>query len=172
MNVDQLKKFCAPPGSVHQIFTKPHTIDGVTFATDTAIAIRIPAIPDGKSVDEYPDYKKIINSVAKKSKKLKSIEIPDFAILEMKKCLDCYGSGLSTKDEIWCQNCEGAGKIEGLIGMENEIKPVLVGDTYFNPYLLSLIYKLPGIKIFPDGKKFPAYFIFYGGDGVIMPYRV
>ncbi len=173
MNIDQLKEFCAPPGSENSMLTEPHTIDGITVATDTVIAIRISAIPDGKPIYKYPKLKKILNKIAKNSKSLKPIEIPDFAIPEIKKCPCCHGSGFPNASnefpQEWCRNCEGSGKIESLIGRPHEIRPISVGDAHFNPYLLIRIYKLPGIKIFPNGMKLPAYFIFDGGDGIIMP---
>lgn len=171
MNIDQLKEFCAPQGSKHKTLRNPHTSCGVTIASNTFIVVRIPAITNGKPVRKYPKLKKTINQVAEKAKSLKPIEMPDFAIPKMKNCADCYGRGLSSSHNGLCDRCEGVGKIERVISRTSKTRLISVGDAYFNPYLLMLIYKLPGIKIFPNGAELPAYFIFYGGDGVIMPYR-
>lgn len=171
MNIDQLKEFCAPRGSEHKTLRNPHTSCGVTIASNTFIVVRVPAITNGKPVRKYPKIKKIINQLAEETKNLRPSEIPDFAIPKMKNCSGCQGRGLSNFHNGFCDDCEGVGKKERVISRTSKTRLVLVGDAYFNPYLLTLIYKLPGIKIFPNGVELPAYFIFIGGDGIIMPYR-
>jgi hypothetical protein len=143
MNVDYLKKFCAPADYFHEWMTKPLSIGNYSYATDGHIILRIPrdeSIPENENA---LDCGKLFN-VDYEPLGLEEVELPDIPITGLLFCCECNGKGtLRYRDEIIeCEYCGGDGKYENVIS-------VIIGGVFFSNILLLKIKDLPNIKFYP-----------------------
>lgn len=88
-------------------------------------------------------------------------------------CKECIGKGYIAGDELSCPFCDGEGF---LYKFEKEEKEgVDVGDHYLSKFLLLKLKQLPLLAIckYPTAAMHggAAHFVFFGGDGMLMPRR-
>lgn len=196
MEQKDLQKFCADniPRMSH-----PFSIGEHTYAANGHILVRIPrmsAVPEYQDAPKISDVEKHFNSHKKciplpddipPTQHEKCIKCDGAG--KMAKCPECDGSGViyfSNKYNDYdcsCETCEGEGVVIGndsickKCGGKGKIEKFttvkVAGRYYQNKYLL-LMKTLPGCKLELIEKQHeysPAYFIFEGGDGLLMPVR-
>ncbi len=93
-------------------------------------------------------------------------------------CKECDGSGEVDSGEVsdkpkGCFHCNGSGEADCTHGAI----PTKVGGLYFQNHLLRMIVNLPNARIehvteFDEKSTPAAHFIFDGGEGAVMPFRV
>jgi hypothetical protein len=158
MNKDDLQNFCCPgiPG-----LSRPWSRDIYTFASNGHILIRV------KRLDDIPDNPEAPKTFHLWPKDIPPfIEIPDFPEPEFTPCVACNGTGRISCTGDVCEECDGDKK-------DQVIVKVKVGICLFSNHYLAMIKKLPGLQFAPPEKDTlkPAYFLFYDGDGLLMPMK-
>lgn len=93
-------------------------------------------------------------------------------------CKECNGDGkvkasAETTEPTPCHHCNGSGEADPRDGSQ----PIKIGGLHFQPYLLRMIAGLPNARIEhvtpPDATTLPAaHFVFDGGEGAVMPFKV
>jgi hypothetical protein len=80
-------------------------------------------------------------------------------------CLTCNGNGHVSGGDSVCQSCYGS-------GTKQVVKRVPMGEAGFSTKYLNMMRDLlPGARIAPTKAEGANYFMFNGGDGLIMPMR-
>ena len=181
-----LRPFCAGDRDVRQLLRRPFRRGRFIYATDGAVAVRIP--DDGRVLDDAASLPiggigdvcqvglERIGAMVEEKFKLRSGEylcgcsIPDFPDAVREKCDDCEGTGrfpcLIAGGEIACSECDG-----GWVTSDRHV--VRVGGVPFFSGVLRRVRVLPGL-VFTVDVKHPQsgqWFLFDGGDGLAMPCR-
>lgn len=193
-----LLQFC---DSVRNDLIAPINIGEYTYASNGHIAIKVPR--DSQYKENAVDYLKVLPTFFVSEKEDLYIDVPKIepSSIEIKckscdgtgkfnECTDCGGtgevnwssdSGYEYYDD--CVMCGGTGRISGSqiicedcngVGKINEDKIVELFDPiWINARLLSIVAKLPNVKMAPNVNKplSPIQFKFDGGMGLIMPCR-
>lgn len=180
-----LKKFCHED---HHALSEPWSIEEYSYFCDGHILVRVPRIDGIPENDQAPDARKIIPA----NQPQEWFSVPDCKLPDYEPCKQCNGSG----KDVECPECDGSGEVS-LSNRYNEyececkscdasgvlsecpncdgtgrIYPtegILVGVAGFQPKYLLLLAALPNCKIGPTGPESLAWFVFDGGDGVLMP---
>ena len=97
------------------------------------------------------------------------LDMSDVVLPAPEECEVCEGSGEIFEDcgyhKSECAMCEGFGK-------SVQKRFVRIGGTQFDAEYIRIIFSLPGAKISaPQQEELPAYFVFDGGKGYVMPCR-
>ncbi len=190
--IELLKRFAANGSDPREYMRAPFSRGEWTYATNGHIAVRVPKI-DG--VEILPEkHIPRIEGLFKSS----SDAFIDMPILpQPENCQMCNGTGIAHEcpdcdgdgefehglHTYKCKECDGSGQVTAGYEDYNEMpcrrcagtgvarfKPVQVGVSHFDLYYLILINGLPGLKFSPGaGRMDMAYFMFDGGDGILMP---
>jgi hypothetical protein len=196
MNREELQKFCDPD---HPKICGPFSFGDFSYASNGHLLVKVPRLDDvpewealnekaSKLFDSF-DYSVVIPSL---------IDIPRFPQPKPEPCGVCNGTGKITrcpecegKGEVEfeteyndysceCETCHGHGSVIGEeqicaccngTGKKKEMKMIEVGCSGFSSHYLTLLNKLPGIKIAPTEPEKMTYFKWDGGEGAIMPMR-
>ena len=190
-----LNKFCGDKPSI----SSPWSLGDFTYATNGYLIVRIPRMSDVPERRDAPNLKMLnfdapgkewlpapLDSIALitcgqckgsgrvelcpecKGKGAVTWRSTKFQHNYSDECKTCHGdtrvpSEKDTADE--CLNCGGKGKVWPR-------KMITVGGVIFQLHLLQLINDLPGIKMASIASYGPCRFVFDGGDGIIMPYKM
>ena len=196
--IEILKKFCSE-NLTRTNMTTPWSTGTYSYATNGHMIVRVPRLAEVPERDDAPPtdylfpYKEPPEWIP-----LSTIAMPDIAPETEKTCPDCNGAvgdegadcpecdgdGIVEFDneysdyEIDCKTCNGEGKVKecetcnstGKIKVKS-LNPVAVGGEHFQLNYLLTLKSLPNCKIGPNPalplKQTP--FVFYGGDGLLMP---
>jgi len=164
--IKNISKFCSKNPTRFSI-NSPYSFGEYTYATDGYIIIRLPKIDDIKENPEAPDPSKIFFGRGSEKTIPIDFEIP-FVRTEIEKCFCVHDECSTCSCTENCENCDGKGSVTYKVG-----KPVKIKDACFNPYYFTLIKELPEVTIqeTPLSSEAPLYFLFKGGDGLLMPIR-
>jgi hypothetical protein len=186
-----LTKFCKPH---HRYFGEPWSSGEYSYATDGAIAIRIPKI-DIKEKPKHLDVDSVIEEA--KEKASQDWVVPPPVKIKQSKCYVCDGDGYLymciTCNGDGCHDCDNVGCLtktdwistfgkadinefkvpcpdcEGT-GIELEYSRVTIHGTAFDGKYIKLIDELPNSQISVCSEI--ALFRFDGGEGALMPIRL
>ena len=194
---EMLLQFVSAQSEYREFMRKPFCRDEWVFATNGHIIVRAPRI-DGIADLDSGKLEVLINMFAanQRSGFVVMPELPDgekcppcLGTGVMYKCPDCNGTGEFDHGELayCCGKCDGEGQVScgddaskmpcfwcGGGGVAR-YQPVRVGLWDYDLRYLKRAMKLPGLKFAPpprtpdDGKIAPAYFVFDGGEGLLMP---
>ncbi len=196
MNKNDLMSFCSDEN--RKGITEPWSEGEYTYATNGHILIRVPRLDDVPQCDLAP---KTVDKMFPEScpEKLYLVSVihtsdsqePRICPLcngagKPDKCPECKGEGTVELSnwyndyEVECASCEGTGKppqcelCHGTGKVSDEIPaPVKIGHFWLAEKYVRLLKTLPGCVIgnaSHDPLK-PAYYRFFGGDGLLMPIR-
>lgn len=195
MKID-LAKFCATRDTRKHLFA-PFRLNGCIYATDGAIAIRVP--DDGSNVANCKSGLEKIEHFFQMPENLLFQQIPLLNI--PLKCAECSGTGFVHYVHVECRECDGKGEFNYgshdydckecngsgeyrsvTLGTKNEctqcdgsgnqsIQAVAIGNTFLNHKYLVKMNSLPNCTVATNGKIERSFFKFDGGEGVIMPCR-
>lgn len=195
MKID-LTQFCATRDTRKHLFA-PFRLNGFIYATDGAIAIRVP--DDGSEVAECDPGLLKIESFFNLPDEASFMELPLLPTRE--NCISCKGNGVVNYEMLDCEECDGEGEFEygshtyeckecrgrgeykstrkGVShkcdqcdGSGNkDIQPVCIGNSLLNLKYLVALKKLGNCRISTSGETEKSYFKFDGGHGVVMPCR-
>lgn len=190
-----LRSFCSRDPS-RFILMDPFTLaDGWTYATDGMVVIRVKGFEfkPGKDVtpprvDKLQEWSSVPRTVV--------VDLPELPPPQRVACAECSGTG---KLEF-CRECNGRGVLECDMGHEHECTgcngktapkpdakcfecdgtgrveapavPVRVGRMLLADVYLRKLAALPGLQLFDNGgTPSGAYFMFEGGEGIVMGMR-
>jgi hypothetical protein len=167
-----LQDFCG--GDDYRLISKPVNLDGYAYATNGHIAVRVPGKPEyEKARKDHKWAKQLQGWLDDAIPKAKLSPLPDYEAPEPSVCFMCYGhkeieDDIEVEEEtptiIPCPKCKG-------IGTTDEV-PVRFGRVCVSHYYLKMLTALPGLLIdLTGGTTDRIYFIFHGGDGVVMPMK-
>lgn len=149
----------------------PWTDGAFTYATDACILLRVPAcqdVPAAPSPVTTSADEMFKSFAAPHAPKLEALPASVEKIAPLKTCPGCHGSGavLTGKGKpAICPLCEGEKQVVNR-------RAVQIGEWRFAAHYLARLATLPGIRIAPPGKKLaPLFFVFDGGEGLLMPVR-
>jgi hypothetical protein len=196
MDAEQLRAFC---DKSRDKVCAPFTFEGFTYATNGHILVRVPRLPDvpeWEAVNEQAANLFALVDMAKAKAAL--TEIPDFGEPEREPCKWCKGTGKITtcpecdgegevaldsgyhEYECECLTCFGDGKVSGGaeicpqckgVGSLAGVAKIAIGEVLFGSQYLTMIKALPDAKIAPLDPLNGNYFVFEGGEGMLMPMR-
>ncbi|MCP3177282.1 hypothetical protein MJO47_09245 [Desulfuromonas sp. KJ2020] len=198
MDMKILESFCSQDNEKHKL-TQPFSIGEFTYATDGRVMIRVVKEESVESIENPVDVTKIPwdHSELDDWHPLPNYNLEDLpqekckecrGHLRTSECPECSGDGFVEFENTYncysvdCQTCDGFGDVpdhEGDIcevcsgtGIHLRI-PIAWGASHITVLYLEKIKKLPNVKMskFGDGLE-PFRFIFDGGVGLVMPYRV
>lgn len=191
--IELLNRFAAKGRDVRVYMLTPFTRGDWTYAADGHIAVRVQKIERVENLDD-----KILTEIEGLFSSSRSNDFVDMPSLpQAEKCPECNGSGAAYKcpqcdgdgefehgsHTYDCKECVGTGQVQdgcdeeevceacGGTGMVR-YQPIKVGARYFGLVYLKLISELPGVKFSPGGTGGPGYFVFDGGEGVLMPMNI
>lgn len=197
MTRDFLNRFVAGRDEPRAYLRAPFSRDGWIYATNGHIAVRVPKV-EGIDAPESDKPANIAN-LFEKSKRDNFTELPKLPAAEKcpvcngscigYKCPECDGKGDFDKGSHnhSCKECGGSGQVDDGYDADKEpcvecdgdgesrYKAVKVGKWHYDRRYLAKIKKLPAVKFAcpPYGEdNVPAYFVFDGGEGLLMPMRV
>ena len=188
-----LNRFTANSSDPREYMRAPFTRGDWTYATNGHIAVRVPKI-DGMEIlpDKHiPKLEGLFESVCFDA----CIALPPLPPQE--ECSMCSGTGITYECEecegdgefengshtYTCKECDGSGQVEYSGGIavacrhcggtgKKLVKTINVGRSHFDLFYLHLINGLPGARFSPGaGPMDYAWFVFDGGEGVLMPRR-
>lgn len=158
---------------------RPFNADGYTYATDAAIIVRVPELPEWEAKENGPKPP----NVAQVYRDFPVRNDPRFVPLpgtptgeEMVTCRTCRGSGAGLTyyyEPMTCGNCDGEKTI-----LNMECFPI--GCREVAMHLVLKMCRLPGLLVAVEYvyernslpvENQPLPFIFDGGDGLVMPMR-
>ena len=188
--LELLKKFVSK-NDPREYMRSPFNRGEWTYATNGHIAVRVPKIDGIATLAENHIHQ--LESLFQSASGNDFIALPTLPPPE--KCQMCDGTGAAYEcpecdgegefeygtHTYRCKECDGHGQVEyggkskvacrhcGGTGV-TRYKPIQVGGSHFDLFYLYLINGLPGAKFAPGtGWMDVAYFVFDGGDGVLMP---
>jgi hypothetical protein len=159
-----LESFCSQ-APTHPTICTPWTRDGYTYATNSKIIVRVPAIesvpenpqaPNAAALGFHPPYS--------------PVPLPEIPPHTMSPCEACKGEGVTYCS---CEHCEGhtCKKCNG----QDTTPPIQIGkgSRRYNPSDIRLIAQLPNVQIdqTADGLNNPTAFTFDGGEGLVSHIR-
>jgi hypothetical protein len=167
-----LQDFCGD--SDYLRIGKPVNLDGYAYATDKHIAVRVPGKPEyEKATPDHKWAKQLRGWLDDASQKAKLSPLPDYEAPDPDVCFMCYGAkaiedDIEVDEEepaiIQCPECKGTGTTDKV--------RVRFGHIYVSHYYLKMLATLPGLLIdLTGGPTDRIYFVFHGGDGVVMPMK-
>jgi hypothetical protein len=196
MNANELlNRFVAWPYDAREYIRRPILRDGWVYATNGHIMVRVPWAEDIDAVESA--IPKGMSFLLDTNRRDTYVEFP--AIPPAEACASCSGFGSAYKcpncgrtgefcrgdEEYQCKRCAGSGQVDA--GDEANVvpcdacegtgkwlyQPVQVGGTRFARRYMDLIGSLPGVKFAPHpiSEYAPAYFVFDGGEGLLMSMR-
>ena len=185
-----LKPFCAVD-DIRDYLNAPFVLDGHTAATNGHILIRVPGV--AADVNQSPP-EKLVEGIRKMFAGQHGNAVPLPSLPKPKKCKTCLGTGwlengdcddcngngtfMHGRHEYDCEECGGTGKVGRQqcgaygcnAGIEREF--VKIGPASFDAHYLRMIAALPNARISVTEKFGPAWIVFDGGDGLLMPANV
>lgn len=194
-----LGRFVAGRGEIREYMRAPFARGDWIYATNGHIAVRVPKV-DGIAA-ESDKLKKIegLFEKSKRDNFIDLPELPEAEKCPTcngsgigYKCPKCEGKGDFDKDghSYDCKECDGSGQVDDGYDADKEpciecggdgeshYKAVKVGNWHYDRRYLAMIEKLPAVKFAqrPEGPAdfedvAVAYFVFDGGEGVLMPMR-
>lgn len=192
MSAEILDQFVAK-NDIREFLRTPFNGKAFTYATNGAMAVRMPRIEGFPDNDKIPDSLDRYFERTAKQEFVKLESIPDVAHQEcefcggsgrMTICSECNGDGdvecdLGHYHE--CRACNGKGRVHGNgsecdecegKGKVAELTRMIIGKTHVDARYAEVINALPAVEFAlqddPDG---PVYFRFNGGEGLLMPLR-
>lgn len=195
-----LARFCANTLDPREYLLAPFVIGDFVYATNGHIAIRVPrtSAPDiTATTDKVPGHLEAMFATHASTERLDEIpELPAPIACSTcngtgrrHECPDCDGEGEIRygRHDYECAECRGDGQVSDGEGDatvpcnwcsgsgEAPAQPVKIGSQSYQRRYLALIQSLPGARFTPpdDAMKPLAmgYFIFEGGEGVLMPMK-
>jgi len=190
MNAEDLKKFASADPD-RQLFNSPWSADNYSYVTNGYLILRLPRLPDVAENPKAPGVSGIF--ITPKSEIYYPIR--EINLKGKETCKECEGQGVNFECPecngigdvnfdsdyhnyiIECKSCDGTGKKKKCencygTGTVESKKAIKIGEVGFQNYYLLLLKTLPNCKIGPTGSSTPAWIIFDGGDGLIMPMRL
>lgn len=173
-----LSPFCDPDAQRFAI-QKPWTKDGVRYATDGRVAVRldVPGQPDEMPEGRVPNVDSVMPPVDGEWLPWPEVE-PCEACggeekIECRKCGgdgQCEGCSCGTCHE--CGRCDGTGESDCDKCFGPGSFPAMFGDAELSRHYAFIVSKLPGVSYLPPIDSGSAVrFKFDGGDGAVMPMR-
>lgn len=191
--IELLNRFVANSSEPREYMRAPFTRGDWTYAMNGHIAVRAPKI-DGMEIlpDEHaPGLEGLFESVCPDA----CIALPPLPPQE--ECSMCNGTGIAYECEecdgdgefehgshtYTCKECDGSAQVaySGEIAVacrhcggtgKKRMKAINVGRSHFDLFYLHLINGLPGARFsLGAGPMDCAWFVFDGGEGVLMPRR-
>lgn len=190
-----LGRFCAI-NDIRNYLCHPNRIGAYIYATNGWIAIRIPydGSLEAQDCDKLPSMPGLFEAPV-----AEFIDMPVMPTAEP--CATCSGSGREYKEacdecdggefdhgnhSYTCKACDGEGKVNMLVheGLgapceecggtgHDKGQHISIGTSTYLRILLDKVATLSGVKIQKHSNgNHPARFVFDGGEGVVMPYRV
>lgn len=193
--IELLNRFAANSSDPREYMRAPFTRGKWTYAMNGHIAVRVPKI-DGMEIlpDKHaPKLEGLFESVC-----LDACTCIGLASLPpQEECSMCNGTGIAYECEecdgdgefehgshtYTCRECDGSGQVAYGGGIDiacrhcdgtgvTRRKLMKVGGSHFDLFYLHLINGLPGARFSPGaGPMDCAWFVFDGGEGVLMPRR-
>lgn len=174
-----LLPFCSKD-ETRPILMSPFNANGYTYATDGAILVRVPALPEWETKESDPKPP----GCSKMYQDFPARNDPRFVPLkgqptgeEMVTCSRCHGSGAIICEEFrepdFCPNCDGEKTHPNREAFHIGVRAIAM-------HLALKMCRLPGLLVateyFYEANKLPMNlhplpFIFDGGDGLLMPMR-
>ena len=191
--IELLNRFTANSSDPRGYLRAPFTRGDWTYAMNGRIAVRVPKI-DGMEIlpDKHASKLEVLfESVCFDA----CIALPPLPPQE--ECSMCNGTGIAYECEecdgdgefehgshtYTCKECDGSAQVaySGEIAVacrhcggtgKKRMKAINVGRSHFDLFYLHLINGLPGARFSPGaGPMDCAWFVFDGGEGVLMPRR-
>lgn len=195
-----LGRFVAGRDDIHEYMRAPFSRGEWIYATNGHIAVRVPKAV-GITADESDKLAKIdeLFAASKRDDFIDLPELPAAEKCPTcngsgigYKCPECDGKGEIEhgRHTYGCKECGGSGQVDDGCDADKEpcvecdgdgesrYKAVKVGNWHYDRRYLAMIEKLPAVKFaqrdegpkdFEDAAV--AYFVFDGGEGVLMPMR-
>ena len=188
-----LSRFVAPSTEPREYLRSPFLLGDYVYASNVAMAVRVPK-DSAPEVTSPPGKQRDIAKLFDDARRSDFVPIP--TLPEAQRCFTCHGIGIVGDT---CQVCDGDGEFEyghhiyeckdcgGTGKMLNEAsndscdtcggtgqrprQSVRIGEALYARWLLAEIIDLPGIRVSPAGPGDAAYFVFDGGEGLLMPMR-
>ena len=191
--IELLNRFTANSSDPREYMRAPFTRGDWTYATNGHIAVRVQKIEHVKMLDG-----KLLVDIEELFSSSRSDDFVDMPSLpQAEECPECNGSGVAYKcpqcdgdgefehgsHTYCCKECVGTGQVQDGYGEEEvceacsgtgmaRYQPIKVGARYFDLVYLRLISELPGVKFSPGGTSGRGYFVFDGGEGILMPMNI
>jgi hypothetical protein len=144
----------------------PWSRDGVTYATDGAVILRV-AIEAG--IDDNPLAPDAAATFDRAPSPNEYAPIPDVNAPTKEPCGRCCGDGYYDCEccdhERECPDCGGSGMIAPKTS-------TLISGARFDDRYLALLGSLPNCQIGITGQYTAARIRFDGGDGLLMPLKI
>lgn len=190
-----LQRFVQMETGFRDYLRTPFLLGEFVYATNGHVAVRVPR--DGLDYKEIENGKvREIGDLFAKSTRDTWTDIP--TLPERIPCKHCNGSAVQVECDdcdgngefdhgmhtYECQKCRGSGQVTGRVGKQQPCnncdgtgaksnQPVAVGEASYDRRYLAKIIDLPNIKFSPTlYENGPGYFVFDGGEGLLMPMRV
>lgn len=157
-----LQPFCAASGFHVAKLGRPFSRGDYTYATEGHILIRVPRRANVGEIENSPEMERIFPSpAAAEFRPINAVTLPALAKVE---CMKCEGRGTEhdcPDCECECEDCDGAGAINGDRKTSLSIGGAIIGMRY-----ARLLLALPALEVAkPNGAVLE--FRFDGGVGLV-----
>lgn len=196
MKID-LNRFCADVDKdpLRPYLNNPMTRADFDYATNGNIIVRMPTVQAYSDNVPLKLLKKVEEMFAREVGELSMLPAfthePPLPCREcdglgyVSYCPNCDGEGTHTYDPSYSHDCESRNGEGTIPGFERECRfcdgngtnctyiPVIIGPRSIALRYVSMIRTLPNVRVDLGGGPYdPMYFVFDGGDGIVMPMRI
>jgi hypothetical protein len=200
MNTEQILLTCVAKHDPREYLQSIIREGDYLNATDGRIALRMPFEEGVKHIESGPQHPKF-DELFERNRRDTFIETPALPELvkcrycngtaKAYKCTECDGAGEFQHGRHYydCKECGASGQVysENILEEEPQVvcgqckdgfrhfQPMQIGATHYDAVLIKRVVDLPGFKFSPppttEYEHGAGYFVFDGGEGIILPVR-